>query len=75
MTKTLKFKITGMHCASCSNLIKMALEDIKEIKKIDISDKTGSLSIDFDEKAVDEKTMAKNIINIVKTEGYKIIGD
>ncbi|MDP1729561.1 MAG: cation transporter [archaeon] len=60
------FKISGMHCASCSKIIEMELEGKVNSSKIDSL--SGKAIIDFDEKKITEK----QIKEIVIKAGYKI---
>ena len=58
--------IKGMHCASCSKIIEMELED--KIKKISVNHETGKAVINFDEKKISEK----EIIDFINKLGYKV---
>lgn len=57
--------ISGMHCASCSKIIEMELED--KVKKILVNHETGKAIIDFDEK----KISLQQIKDIIKQAGYQ----
>ncbi len=67
MKKT-QIKTKGMHCPSCEMLIKDSLEELEGVNKAEASFKSGIISVDFDEN----KTNEKEIIDIVKLEGYEI---
>jgi copper chaperone len=67
MTK-IKIKTKGMHCGSCEILVKDALEELEGVNKAEASHESGVVSVDFDEN----KTNEKEIIEIVKLEGYEI---
>ena len=60
------FKISGMHCASCSKIIEMELEG--KVNSSNIDSKTGKAIIDFDEKKISEKQIA----DIIVKAGYKV---
>ena len=58
----IKLNITGMHCASCSKLIEIELED--KVKSIKINDKNASGEIDFDEKNISKKEIIETITKL-----------
>ncbi len=66
MKKT--YKITGMHCTSCSKNIETALKNEKGITKTTVNFATEFAEIDFDEK----KTSENEIFTKVKQLGYNI---
>ena len=66
--KKIKIKTKGMHCTSCEVLLKSALEELEGVNNVKASCKTGIITVDFD----DEKVFEKDIIEIIKMEGYKI---
>ncbi len=61
-----KFKITGMHCASCAKIIEMELENFVNSIKVDISKNIAE--IDFNEKNINENKIKEKIEKL----GYKI---
>lgn len=63
MTKKI-FKIKGMHCNSCSNLIENSLKD--KVNHVSVSFSKEVAKIDFDEDKISEK----EIKNIIKKLGY-----
>lgn len=62
----MKFKIKGMHCNSCAQLIEKGLED--KVKSISASYSKGEADIDFDKDKISEK----EIENVIKDLGYEI---
>jgi len=64
MKKT--FKISGMHCSSCSRLIEVELED--KVNKININISNGETIIDFNPKKINEDKIAEIIENL----GYRL---
>lgn len=62
-----EFKVTGMHCGSCATLIRMNLEDIKGVSKVEADDK-GNVKVGFDEK----KTAVKDMVKAIEADGYKV---
>ncbi len=59
-------KISGMHCSACEMLIKDILEEVN-IKVENISHKTGTLKISYDDKNISLIEIEK----ILLEEGYK----
>ena len=59
-------KVNGMHCASCETLIRDALLELPGIKKVDISSKTGVLTVTGD------KMDKKAIVSAITAEGYEV---
>ena len=66
--KTLKLNVKGMHCHSCGMIIKDSLEEADGIKNAYVSHETGTVSVTYDEKLIDEK----KIKDIIRKEGYKV---
>lgn len=65
--KKINLSIQGMHCASCSQIIEMSLED--QVKSAKVSHVRGVAEIEFDEK----RTSEKKIKEIIQKAGYKVI--
>ena len=64
----IKIKTKGMHCTSCEMLVKEALEELDGVNKAEASHESGIVSVDFDKNKVSEK----DIIEVIKLEGYEI---
>lgn len=64
--KKIQLKIKGMHCTSCEELIKDALEEVGA--KGEVNSKKGTAIIEFDEKKLTEE----KIKQIIKKEGYTV---
>lgn len=45
---TTTFKITGMHCSSCSMLVTMNLEDLPGVASVDCDHATGRTVVEYD---------------------------
>ena len=60
--------IEGMHCKSCETIIKDELDELKGIKKVDISAEKGIATIEYDDSKVDKM----KIVEIIKKEGFKV---
>ncbi|MEI6058814.1 MAG: sulfite exporter TauE/SafE family protein, partial [archaeon] len=60
------FKITGMHCNSCSNLIEESLKEIDGVKEVSASYSKGKAEVDFDSDKVSEK----QIRAVIEKQGY-----
>lgn len=65
--KTLKLKITGMHCTSCAFNIDGDLEDTEGVKESNTNYAKSVTEVKFDE----EKLKEKDIISIIKKTGYE----
>lgn len=65
--KSLKLKVSGMHCGSCEMLVKEALEDAG-VKTAIPSHKNGTVDVVFDENKIKES----KIKTIIEQEGYKV---
>ena len=61
-------KISGMHCASCEKLLKMAIEGVPGVQVKSISHATGSARIAMP----GEKEIAA-VKKAIEEEGYKVL--
>lgn len=61
-----KFKITDMHCVSCSLSIDMDLEDLEGIKSAQTSYAKAECEIEFDEVKLTDEV----IVQTIKKTGY-----
>ena len=61
-------KVKGMHCSSCGELIKDALEELEGVKTVSVSHEQGIVSVEFDESSVSNERIRKEIVN----EGYVV---
>lgn len=61
----MKYKIKGMHCASCASMIELDLED---------AGINGKCSYTKEELIIDEDHDKNKVIEIVKKSGYSING-
>ena len=59
--KSLKLKIIGMHCTSCSMNIDFDLEDLSGVKKAQTSYAREECIVEFDEKKVKIESLFKTI--------------
>ena len=62
-----ELNIEGMHCDSCAVDIKETLEETAGVNEADVTFKRKTAIVDFDEGAVQEKTLIKKIQDL----GYK----
>jgi uncharacterized protein len=62
------FKVTGMHCNSCENLIENELKEKKGVENISASFSEEKVEIEFDEDEISEKEIKDKIIKL----GYNI---
>jgi copper chaperone CopZ len=65
--KNVEFTIKGMHCPSCTVLVKEALTDTNGVKDAKVDLKSAKATVSFDEKLVAEK----QLIDAIKKEGYE----
>lgn len=68
MTKQIRLKITGMHCASCAILIKNELEGQGGIESADVDYKKGQAVVDLDTDSIPPENAAK----VVSDLGYNV---
>ncbi|MBS3162962.1 cadmium-translocating P-type ATPase [Candidatus Woesearchaeota archaeon] len=66
MKKT-KIQISGMHCASCENILDRALRKTEGIKEVNVSFANSNAVINYDEKKASES----NILKVIEKSGYK----
>ncbi len=63
------YKISGMHCASCSMIIERALLKTAGVNSAPVNIATESALIEFDENLISETGLAK----IVESVGYRLL--
>ncbi len=64
----IKIKTKGMHCTSCEILLKEALEETEGVNKVEVSYKTGIVSVDYDAKKINQG----DILEIIEIKGYEV---
>jgi len=64
-----ELNVKGMHCKSCVALIKMGLEDLGGVNKVEGDFEKGRVLVDFDEK----KITLKEISSKIEEDGYKVV--
>ena len=62
------FKIKGMHCNSCSNLIKESLKNVEGIGKVEASYAKEEVSVEFNSDNVSESKIKK----VIEGAGYVV---
>lgn len=62
--QTTKFKIIGIHCKSCKELIENEVDLLPGVKEISLDLKTYIAEINFDEKIISEYEIIKTIENL-----------
>ncbi|HLC81612.1 MAG TPA: cation transporter, partial [Candidatus Nanoarchaeia archaeon] len=65
MKKT-TLKITGMHCASCVNILTRSLQKVEGVASVSINYSTEKALVEFEEK----KTAEEELIKTIKSKGY-----
>ncbi|MFA7301711.1 MAG: heavy metal translocating P-type ATPase [Candidatus Shapirobacteria bacterium] len=68
-TKITKLDISGMHCASCSILIKKSLESQKGVIEANVNYSTGKAVVKYDP----QKSTINSFISAIKSAGYGAI--
>ncbi len=68
MIATKIFKLSGLHCTSCSLLIEGEIEDLGA--KADCDYVKQIVKVEFDPQAVSEQ----KIIAAIEGQGYKVVG-
>lgn len=63
---TIRIKTTGMHCGSCSMLIKMSLEDVPGVSAASADHATGITEVTYDT----DKTDAGQLVDTIVQAGY-----
>lgn len=60
--------IKGMHCKSCELLIEDELKNIKGVKSVDISHRSGTATIQFEGKQL----LHADVVHAIKQAGYEL---
>lgn len=58
------YKITGMHCASCSTIISKKLSKLDGVKSVNVNFATEKANIDFDENLINVDKMNNEILKL-----------
>jgi len=61
MLKTLKLKITGMHCRSCKTLIEAEIDESPGVKNIIVDFNTGEATVEYETSKINQAKIAKEI--------------
>jgi len=64
--KKITLSIKGMHCKSCSMIVKEALMDTQGVKDADVELLKEKATVNFDDKIANEK----QLIDAINKEGY-----
>ncbi len=64
----INLKVKGMHCPSCSILIKDELENLKGVESVKVSYEKGKVSVVFDKLKISQKQIKGSILK----EGYRV---
>ena len=65
-TVTVHLKTTGLHCASCSMLVKMELDEVAGVTDVRVDHVTGDTEVTYDP----EQTTTDQLIAAVVAAGY-----
>lgn len=64
-----KFKIEGMHCASCAMSIDMDLEDLEGVNSSNTSYAKAETEVEFDP----QKVTGETVLETIKNSGYTAV--
>ena len=67
------YKIDGMHCAGCAMRLESAVKKEPAFQNVAVSILTNTLSLEFDENALDSSDADTLIINIVQKTGFEVV--
>jgi Cu+-exporting ATPase len=59
---TSRFETTGMHCPSCSMLIKMSLADLDGVVAAEVDHRTGMTEVIYDPTKLDDDQIVAEVI-------------
>ncbi len=63
---TQRYEIKGMHCASCQAIVEKTIQGLDGVKSVAVSLLLNSAEVEFDEKIISAKQIAK----AVKAAGF-----
>ncbi len=69
MTANQKYKVKGMHCASCSSIIEKTLKKQLGVQSAEVNYGTETASISFDQSKTNPQTLSK----IIEPLGYTLV--
>ncbi len=69
--KELKLNVKGMSCIGCENRIKNAVSEIKGVKGVSASHKTGEVDIALKKDITEE--IKNSIIEIIEKMEFKVV--
>ena len=72
-----QFHLDGMHSDACATAIKQSLETTAGVRNADVSFHGKTVTIDFDERTVQQKTLVKKVQDLgygVTVEGQPVSG-
>lgn len=61
-----RYEIKGMHCASCQAIVEKTIQGLDGVNSVAVSLLLNSAEVDFDEKTISAKQIAK----AVKAAGF-----
>lgn len=70
-TTTARLRTTGMHCQSCSMLIKMNIEELPGVSAVSADAGSGVTEVTFDPDLVTRQ----QIVDTIVASGYGVDGD
>ena len=62
--KKAKFKIKGMHCASCEKIISLSINELSGIKNVSIDSNLGKGEVEYDQNLIGVELIKNKILDI-----------
>lgn len=67
----INIKVKGMRCKSCERLVSETLQEKKGVRRVDVSYKTGIVTIEFDDEFIRESEI-NDLKDLIKSKGYDV---
>lgn len=65
-TETVRIRTTGMHCQSCSMLVRMELEDVEGVESATADFGSGMTEVVYDPSLVS----GESLVSVIEAAGY-----
>jgi copper chaperone CopZ len=70
-SKTVTFKVEGMHCGNCASSVAKALKATNGVEEVSVSFEKGEARVKFD----DQKVSVARLQEVINRTGYKAVGE
>ncbi len=64
-----KIKVDGMHCRSCEMLLDDSISEIRGVESVEADSKRGIVEV-----SVPDETTLDLVKEVIRKEGYKVVG-